>query len=378
MLARARARGPPSGRRPSIRRLKSGHSSIGSRHASCAQYSKIAPVARAAARPSSRGEGADARPKREPVRAVDGRDRVELHGAQAPDRGLDVVGVAPGGSAARSPACATTSRRTLREPAPSAWQRGAASARVGEVLEQVGARDDADRLPSSATTTAFVPPVSAVTISSTDASASTVASGGCIAVATSSCSASAFLKTRSSRSRSCSEPITSASDATSPSRTTGQLRDRVALHHVDRLADLLVRRDRDERRQSSPRALRAQQLARPSAPVRGARGSRARASTCRRGTSRGTSGPSRAASSGRCASGPSRARDLSAPATVVPDEPPASSPSSRASRRAVRNESRSETRTHSSTTVGSIVSGQVSLPIPSTKYGCRSPSLFAV
>src|SRR5262245_26450531 len=76
-------------------------------------------------------------------------------------------------------------------------------------------------LPASATTTAFTPPVSAVTISSTDSSASIVVSGPCIATATSSCSASAFLNTRSSSARSWSEPITSLSDETSPSRTTG-------------------------------------------------------------------------------------------------------------------------------------------------------------
>ena len=49
-------------------------------------------------------------------------------------------------------------------------------------------------------------------------------------------------------------------------------------------------------------------------------------------------------------------------------------PSSRASRRAIRNESRSETRIHSSTTFRSIVSGHVSLPIPSTRYGWSSAS----
>ena len=49
-------------------------------------------------------------------------------------------------------------------------------------------------------------------------------------------------------------------------------------------------------------------------------------------------------------------------------------PSSCASRRAMRNDSRSETRIHSSTTLRSIVSGHVSLPIPSTRYGCSSES----
>src|SRR5581483_9022251 len=46
--------------------------------------------------------------------------------------------------------------------------------------------------------------------------------------------------------------------------------------------------------------------------------------------------------------------------------------------RAQRNESRSEMRIHSSTTAGSIVFGHVSLPMPSTRYGCRSSSLCAV
>ena len=64
--------------------------------------------------------------------------------------------------------------------------------------------------------------------------------------------------------------------------------------------------------------------------------------------------------------------------TVVPPDPPTSNPSSRASRRAVRNESRSDTRTHSSTTEGSIVFGQVSLPIPSTRYGWTPCSDSAV
>src|SRR5256884_5131051 len=75
--------------------------------------------------------------------------------------------------------------------------------------------------PSRATTTAFVRPVSVGKTSSSDSPASIVARGGCIAFATSSWSASGFLKTRSSRSRSCSEPTTSARDSESPSRTTG-------------------------------------------------------------------------------------------------------------------------------------------------------------
>ena len=71
-------------------------------------------------------------------------------------------------------------------------------------------------------------------------------------------------------------------------------------------------------------------------------------------------------------------RDLQRGPDVEPAEPPARIPSSRASRRAVRNESRSETRTHSSTTSRSIVSGHVSLPIPSTRYGCSCESSVAV
>src|SRR5207245_2384918 len=76
-------------------------------------------------------------------------------------------------------------------------------------------------LPSRATTTAFIPPVSVAKTSSTVAAPSTAPSGGCIAFATSSCSTSGFVNTRSSNARSCSEPITSASDSHSPSRTTG-------------------------------------------------------------------------------------------------------------------------------------------------------------
>ena len=104
--------------------------------------------------------------------------------------------------------------------------------RVREVLEQVGARERrrpggprARRRPRSRG------PSGGRTTSSTRLRARRPsASGGCIAAATSSCSASGFLKTRSSRSRSCSEPITSASESSAPLRTTGELRDRVALH----------------------------------------------------------------------------------------------------------------------------------------------------
>ena len=67
------------------------------------------------------------------------------------------------------------------------------------------------------------------------------------------------------------------------------------------------------------------------------------------------------------ASGPKSFATSSAAQIVVPAEPPARIPSSRASRRAVTNESRSETRTQRSTTSRDIVTGQVSLPIPSTR-----------
>jgi len=90
-----------------------------------------------------------------------------------------------------------------------------------EEVEQVGTREHADGLPSRATTTAFMPPVSVANTSSSVADASTAASGGCIAEATSSWSASGLPKTRSSSARSCREPITSASDSHWPSRTTG-------------------------------------------------------------------------------------------------------------------------------------------------------------
>ena len=69
------------------------------------------------------------------------------------------------------------------------------------------------------------------------------------------------------------------------------------------------------------------------------------------------------------ASGPTSFASSSAAQIVVPAEPPARIPSSRASRRAVTNESRPETRTQRSTTSRAIVSGHVSLPIPSTRYG---------
>src|SRR5207244_12049156 len=72
-------------------------------------------------------------------------------------------------------------------------------------------------LPRRATTIAFVRPVRVAKTSSNDSPASIVASGGCIASTTSSCRASGLLKTRSSRSRSWREAVTSASELTSAS-----------------------------------------------------------------------------------------------------------------------------------------------------------------
>ena len=89
--------------RPSMTVRKCGHSSIGSSDASCAQYSKTRP-AREELRHVLRVERADAGGEREPVRAVDGRDRVELHRREPADRRLDVRLVRRGGSGRRSPA----------------------------------------------------------------------------------------------------------------------------------------------------------------------------------------------------------------------------------------------------------------------------------
>src|SRR6476659_2236793 len=76
-------------------------------------------------------------------------------------------------------------------------------------------------LPLVATTTAWLPPVRAEKTSSSDSSASTADSGGCIAAATSSLRASGLRKTRSSRPRSWSDPTTSASEPPESCRVTG-------------------------------------------------------------------------------------------------------------------------------------------------------------
>jgi hypothetical protein len=76
-------------------------------------------------------------------------------------------------------------------------------------------------LPALATTTAGLPLVIAEKTVSTVSSESTAVSGGCIAAATSSLSASGFLKMRSSSPRSWSEPTMSASESAGSWRTTG-------------------------------------------------------------------------------------------------------------------------------------------------------------
>ena len=92
---------------------------------------------------------------------------------------------------------------------------------MGEVLEEVGAAEDADRLARAATTTAGLPAERSAKTVSTDSSISTAGSGGSIAAATSSSSASGLRKTRSKSPRSRIEPTRSASESTSSWRTTG-------------------------------------------------------------------------------------------------------------------------------------------------------------
>ena len=100
--ASRRRRRTTAGRRARIWATKSGQSSTGSRHASCAQYSNTRPCA------SSRGTvprviGADARRERDPVAALDRRDRVELHAREPPDRRLDLALSCRCASVSRSP-----------------------------------------------------------------------------------------------------------------------------------------------------------------------------------------------------------------------------------------------------------------------------------
>ena len=75
--------------------------------------------------------------------------------------------------------------------------------------------------PARATTTAGLPAERSAKTVSTDSAISTAGSGGSIAAATSSASASGLRKTRSSRPRSRMEPTTSASDSAPSWRTTG-------------------------------------------------------------------------------------------------------------------------------------------------------------
>src|SRR4029079_9137115 len=108
------------------------------------------------------------------MRAVDGRDRVELHGLQPADLSRDLVRLRapePPGEALVRDDVAAQSRDGHR-----LWARY--SSKSERVTTPTG-------LPSRATSTAFERPVSAAKTASTDAPSSTAASGGCIAEATS-------------------------------------------------------------------------------------------------------------------------------------------------------------------------------------------------
>ena len=115
----------------------------------------------------------------------------------------------------------------------------------------------------------------------------------------------------------------------------GELRDRVALHQVDRLADLVVR-PADDQPGARARALTAS-TRRPWARARGARGSRTRASSRRRRSWTGT-----APLSGRSTTiglpGAEPLGELERGPTAEPAEPPPRRPSCR-DRRAVKKES---------------------------------------
>src|SRR5439155_20419613 len=90
--------------------------------------------------------GADARGKREPVRAVDGRDRVELHGLETPDLRRDVRGL----RAAEAPRIALVGDDVAAQRREFVRHRLCArySSRSERVTTPTG-------LPSRATSTAF-------------------------------------------------------------------------------------------------------------------------------------------------------------------------------------------------------------------------------
>ena len=135
-----------------------------------------------------------------------------------------------------------------------------------------------------------------------------------------------------------------------------QLRDRVALHQLDRLADLVVGLDRDQLGQP-----RAPCLACSTSSTVGAGAVALEEAVLEHVVVVEELGQVGAAAVGdqgddRRVRGRS-ARPPRAPrAPPCPPEPPTRMPSSRAIRRAVRNESRSDTVTYSSTSVGSNVS----------------------
>src|SRR5262249_14769252 len=104
------------------------------------------------------GVGADARGERDPVRAVDGGDRVQLDGAELSDLAGDVVG----GGAAEAAGVSLPGDDVPPQRGDADRQRWWArySSRSERVTTPTGR-------PSRATSTAFERPVSAVTISST-------------------------------------------------------------------------------------------------------------------------------------------------------------------------------------------------------------------
>ena len=107
--SRSARSGSPSGRRLH-RRLRKWARARSAAATPRAPSTRRSALRRAAARPLAR-VGADARAERQPVRAVDGRDRVELHRGQPADRRLDVAS-SPRRNRAAYPWRPTTSRRT--------------------------------------------------------------------------------------------------------------------------------------------------------------------------------------------------------------------------------------------------------------------------
>ena len=152
-----------------------------------------------------------------------------------------------GARSSSSPSCSTPRRAGARSPTRELGERAkherladaAASARCARNSSRSERVSTPTGLPSRATTTAFVPPVSVANTSSSVADASTAASGGCIAAATSSCS-DVGVREDALEQRAVLERADHVGErlalAVAHDR---QLRDAVALHRVDPLADLL-------------------------------------------------------------------------------------------------------------------------------------------